>query len=446
MNSQTNYQKVASHEAKKGEFSKVVLLYSGGLDTSVILKWIQDHYEAEVIAVTIDIGQNDDFNQIKEKALKLGAKKAYVIDAKEQFADKYLSKAIKANADYQGGYHLFCPLGRAIISKIAVEIAEKEKAEVIAHGCTGKGNDQVRFEGYITTLNPELKVIAPVREWSMGRDEELEYAKKHNIPVSHTSKKIYSYDENLWGDSAEGGEIEDIGKVPPLDNILINCSTPEKAPNKPSTVEIEFEEGLPIAINGQKMSLLEIIQTLNILGKEHAIGITHLIEDRMVGLKIRGVYEEPAAEILIQAHKNLEKLVSTMDENEFKTMIDQKWAYMTYSAKWLHPLMDHLHAYIDSVNEKVTGKVKVQLYKGKVYVVAANSPYSIFDENLATFMKNDLFNQNASAGFIELWNLPQKTAYNIKKNMKKKNNDKLIVKGLKIDQKKIKSVPVPMSS
>lgn len=418
MKDTTTYQKIASHEAKKGEFTKTLLLYSGGLDTSVMLKWIQDHYESEVIALTIDIGQTEDFEAVKQKALNLGAKKAYLIDAKEEFANEYLSKAIKSNADYQGGYHLFCPLGRAIISKIAVEVAQKEGINVIAHGCTGKGNDQVRFEGYITTLDPTLKVIAPVREWGMGRDEELEYAHKHNIPVPQTADKIYSYDENIWGDSAEGGEIETIDKVPPLEKILINCNTPQKAPNEASTIQIQFENGLPTAINDKKMSLLEIIETLSILGKQHAVGITHLIEDRIVGLKVRGVYEEPAAEILIQAHKNLEKLVCTMDENEFKTMIDQKWAYLTYCAKWYHPLMNHLNAYTESVSSKVTGTVTVELYKGKVSVVAAKSPYSLFNENMATFMKNDLFNQNASAGFIELWNLPQKTAYNLtKKNI-----------------------------
>lgn len=417
MNSDTNYKKVASHEAHKGEFDKVVLLYSGGLDTSTLLKWIGDHYNADVIAVTIDIGQGDDYNQVKNKALKLGAKKAYVVDAKEEFSNEYISKAIKANADYQGGYHLFCPLGRAIISKIAVDIAHKEGAQVIAHGCTGKGNDQIRFEGYITSLDPSLKTIAPIREWSMGRCEQIEYAKKNNIPIGQSYDKIYSYDENLWGDSAEGGEIETLDQIPNLDNILINCNTPEKAPNEASVIELEFENGLPVAINGTKMPLYNLIQTVGLAGKEHAVGITHLIEDRVVGLKVRGVYEEPAAEILIQAHKNLEKLVSTMDENEFKTMIDQKWAYQTYSAKWYTPLMQHLNAYIDSVQKKVTGKVKVKLYKGSCSVVAATSPYSLFNEDMATFMKNDLFNQNASAGFIELWNLPQKTSYNLTKDI-----------------------------
>lgn len=422
MQSHTTYQKVASHEYKQDHCDKVLLLYSGGLDTSIILKWIQDHYQAEVTTLTIDIGQKDDFEKIKQKALKTGAQKAIVVDAKKEFAEDFIAKAIKANADYQGGYHLFCPLGRAVISKIAAQVAAEENINVIAHGCTGKGNDQIRFEGYLTTLNPDLKIIAPVRQWQMGRDEQLAYAKKHGIEVLQNSEKIYSYDENLWGNSAEGGEIEKPDMIPSLEKILISCALPENAPDKPEIIELEFEQGIPVSLNGIKLSLEKLITQLNITGAKHAIGITHLIEDRVVGLKVRGVFEEPAAEILIQAHKNLEKLVCTMDENEFKTLIDQKWAYLTYSAKWYHPLMANLNAFIDKVNEKVTGSVKVHLYKGKASVVAAQSPYSLFNENLATFMKNDLFNQNASAGFIELWNLPQKTAWQVLQKNKTAEN------------------------
>jgi argininosuccinate synthase len=412
-----DYKKVASHEAKKGEFNKTVLLYSGGLDTSILLKWIQDEYDSEIIALTIDIGQKDeDLEAVKKKALDLGAKECHIIDAKDEFANEYLSKAIKANADYQGGYHLFCPLGRAVISKIGVDVAHKEGAQVIAHGCTGKGNDQVRFEGYITTLDPKLKTIAPVREWSMGRDEQLEYAHKNGIPVSATSEKIYSYDANVWGDSAEGGEIENIAMEPNFEKCLINCTLPEKAPGEAVYVELEFDQGIPVAFNGKKMSLLKVIEACNEIGAVHGVGIVPLIEDRIVGMKVRGVYEEPGAEIIIQAHKNLEKLVCTREENEFKMMIDQKWAYLCYGAKWYHPLMSHLNSYIDNVNKKVCGKVKVKLYKGKAMVVSASSPFSLFDENLSTFMKNDTFNQNSSAGFIEHYNLAQQLGYNSIKN------------------------------
>ena len=411
-----NYHKVASHEAKKGEFNKVVLLYSGGLDTSILLKWIKDEYKCEVITVTIDNGQDEDFEAAKKKALDQGASEAYVIDAKEEFVNDCIAKAIKANANYQGGYHLFCPLGRVTIAKKAVEIAHKVGATVIAHGATGKGNDQIRFEGYITTLDPNLKTIAPVREWSMGRDEQLEYAEKHGIPVPVTADKLYSYDENLWGDSAEGGEIENISNIPDFDKCLITCNTPEKAPDESEIVELEFEKGIPVGLNGEKKSLYEILKELNATGAKHGIGICPLIEDRIVGMKVRGVYEEPGAEIIIQAHFNLEKLVCTREENEFKTIIDQKWAYLCYGAKWFHPLMDNLNAFIDKVNEKVSGKVKVKLYKGKAMVVAADSPNSLFNENMATFLKGGTFNQNASSGFVELWNLPQKTSYNVGKH------------------------------
>lgn len=418
MDTTTSYQKTASHEAQKGSFKKVLLLYSGGLDTSVMLKWIQDHYDAELYTLTLDIGQEaDDLEAVKKKALDLGAKEALVVDAKEKFAELQIAEAIKANADYQGGYHLFCPLGRVRIADEAVKVAQEKGLEVIAHGSTGKGNDQVRFESYITTLDPTLKTLAPVREWSMGRDEQLKYAQENNIPVSQTSKKIYSYDENLWGDSAEGGEIEELNQIPKLDDILIQCQNPLHAPDKPEMIELTFEEGIPVAVDGEKMGLVKLVQTLNKIGAKHGVGVTPLIEDRVVGLKVRGIYEEPGAEIIIQAHKNLEKLVCTRDENQFKMMIDQKWAYMVYEAKWYHPLMYHLAAYLDSVNKKVSGTVKIQLYKGQAMVMAVESPYSLFDSSMATFMKSDLFNQNASPGFIELWNLPQKTGYNMAKDV-----------------------------
>ncbi|MBU1018726.1 MAG: argininosuccinate synthase [Patescibacteria group bacterium] len=414
-----SYKKIASHEASKAEANHVLLLYSGGLDTSVMLKWIQDEYEAEVTTLTVDIGQEGDFEEIKKKATDLGVKEAIVIDAKDEFAKNYVSKAIKANAAYQGSYHLFCPIGRAIISKIAVEVAQKKDIKVIAHGCTGKGNDQVRFEGYITTLDPTLKTIAPVREWGMGRDEELAYAKKHGIQVSHTAEKPYSYDSNLWGCSAEGGEIETLNTTPPLEKILKICKTPEKASDTPHILKIAFQKGLPTTIDGVKLSLPLLISILNSLGAQHGIGITHLVEDRFVGLKVRGIYEQPAAAIIIEAHKNLEKLVSTKEENDFKETVDKKWSNLCYGAKWYDPLMENLDAFINKMNEKVTGEVTVKLYKGNVTVTALKSPYSLIDEHLATFMKDDTFNQNASAGFIELYNLPQKTAYQVQKAAKK---------------------------
>ncbi|MDR9364974.1 MAG: argininosuccinate synthase [Balneolaceae bacterium] len=415
----TTYKKVASHEAEKGTFNTCLLLYSGGLDTSVMLKWIQQEYDCDVIALTINIGQTaDNLDAIKEKALKLGAKDVIVYDAKEEFAE-LCTEAVKANADYQGGYALGCPLGRVMISQLAVQFASEFGCEVIAHGCTGKGNDQVRFESYITTLNPELKIIAPVREWGMGREEEIAYAKENGIPVDQSKKSPYSYDENMWANTGEGGEIENPELIPPLENILKWANTPKNAPDEEELVEIEFKNGEPISLNGIQHETKDLIQTLNEIGGKHAVGVFHLIEDRVVGLKVRGVYENPAAHILIQAHKNLEQLVSTREENELKTMMDQKWAYLVYGAKYFEPVVDNIRAYINEQNKKVTGKVTVRLYKGNCDVVALSSPYSLFDENLATFNKSAAFNQNASSGFIELWNLPQKTAYQLKQTVKK---------------------------
>src|SRR3989344_5630919 len=411
MNKNKQYVKVASYEGVKGKVKKVVLLYSGGLDTSVMLKWIQDEYKAEVIALTVDIGQlADDLEEVRRKALKLGASKAYVIDAKDEFAEEYLAQGIKANASYQGHYHLSTPLGRPLLAKWAVKIAAQEGADCIAHGCTGKGNDQVRIEGTALALNPDIKIIAPVREWSMGRDEELAYAKKHSIPVRQTAAKPYSYDDNMWGVTGEGGEIENPALVPPLDKILIVCTPPEKAPDEPEMIEIEFVKGIPVSVNKKHMKLADLILHLNKIGAKHGVGITHHIEDRVVGLKVRGVYEAPAAEIIIIAHRNLEKYVSTRIENEFKSEVDTKWAYTCYAGLWYDPLLDDLNAFINSVNEKVTGKVTLKLYKGVAETVAVETPNTLFEEKLATFMASTAFNQNASPGFIELFTLQMRLA------------------------------------
>ncbi len=409
--STNQYIKVSSYEGRKGEVKKVVLLYSGGLDTSMMLKWIQDQYQADVIALTVDIGQQaDDLEVIKKKALNLGAVKAFVIDAKQEFAYHYLAWGIKANAKYQGEYHLSTPLGRPLLAKTAVAIARQEGADTIAHGSTGKGNDQVRLEGSILTLAPEMKVIAPVREWSMGRDEQLEYVKEHNIPVKQTKDSPYSYDDNMWGVTSESGEIEDPSLIPPLNKILQVCTLPEKAPNKPEYIELEFVKGLPVSVDGQAMSLADLIIHLNQVGAKHGVGITHHIEDRLVGLKVRGLYEAPAAEIIIKGHYDLEKYVSTRRENEFKSLIDTKWSYLCYGALWYEPLMANLQAYLDFVNQKVTGTVTIKLLKGRAEVVAVKSPHALYKANLATFMKDHSFNQNCSAGFIEIYSLQMRTA------------------------------------
>ncbi len=427
-----DYIKVSSYEAKKGEVKKVVLLYSGGLDTSVMLKWIADEYKAQIVALTIDIGQlTDDLEQIRKKALKLGAISAYVIDAKDEFAEEYIAKGIKANASYQGRYHLSTPIGRPLLAKWAVKIAAREGADAIAHGCTGKGNDQVRIEGTALAINPDIKIIAPVREWSMGRDEELIYAKKHGIEVKQTVQKPYSYDDNMWGVTGEGGEIENPALIPPLEKILQITTPPWEAPNMPEIVELEFIKGLPVAVNGNQMKLTDIILELNKVGAKHGVGIVHLIEDRVVGLKVRGLYEAPAAEIIITAHRDLEKYVSTREENEFKSTIDTKWAYLCYGAKWYEPLFDDLNAFIDKMNQKVSGKVKLRLFKGSCEAVAVETPNTIFQEKLATFMTSGAFNQNASAGFIELYTLQMRLSQRAEKTVllsigKRSNKIKLL--------------------
>lgn len=440
----SQYVKVATYEGIKGEVKKVVLLYSGGLDTSVMLRWIQEEYKAQVIALTIDIGQQtDNLTSIKKKALDLGAVAAYIIDAKDEMADEYIARGIKANASYQGNYHLSTPIGRPLLAKWAVKIAAQEGADCIAHGCTGKGNDQVRIEGTALALNPDIKIIAPVREWSMGRDEELAYARKHHIPVKQTISKPYSYDDNMWGVTGEGGEIENPAVVPPLEKILSICNLPEKAPQTPLILDLDFVKGLPVSLNGKHMKLSDLIKKLNEIGAKHAIGITHHIEDRVMGLKVRGLYEAPAAEIIITAHRNLEKYVSTRRENEFKSLVDTKWAYLCYGALWLDPLMNDLNAFIDSVNQKVTGKVTIRIYKGTVETVAVVTPNTIFEEKLATFMASNAFNQNASAGFIELYTMQMRQAQRSEKTVllsigKRKNKLKLLNQAKKLTTMKYK--------
>ncbi len=441
MDNKTTYTHIASYEPKsKEDVNKVVLLYSGGLDTSVMLKWIQDEYKAEVIALCIDIGQQvDDLEAIRLKALSLGAIKSIVIDAKDEFAEKYIARGIKANARYQGDYHLSTPIGRPLLAKLAVRVALEEKADTIAHGCTGKGNDQVRLEGTIVTLNPDIKVIAPVREWGMGRDEEIEYARKNNIPVPHSVDKPYSSDDNMWGVTSEGGEIEKPELIPPLEKILQVCTHPKDAPNEEEIITIEFVKGLPVALNGESMKMADLIIKLNIIAGKHGVGIVHHIEDRVVGLKVRGIYEQPGGHTIIKAHKELEKYVCTRHENKFKELVDQEWAYLCYGGLWYEPLMRDLSGFIDILNEKVSGEVTMRLFKGSAEVVALKTPNALFDEKLATFMKCDLFNQNASPGFIELWSLQMKMAKQTTKNIlltigEQENKEKLLAEAKTISE------------
>jgi len=413
------YKKVATYEAQEGSFDKVLLLYSGGLDTSVMLKWIQDKYNAEVYALCVDIGQREDFEPIVKKAIDLGAKKCEVARMVDRFAMNLLNEAIIFNADYEDGYHLFCPLGRIAIARAAVEYAEKWGINVIAHGATGKGNDQIRFDNYITTLAPNIKILAPVREWAMGREEEIEYAKEHNIPVTASLEKIYSYDENLWGCSAEGGEIEDFKKIPPLDKILKFTEQPEVAVDDVEYVDIMFVGGIPVSIVSRSTENSEpdaktsiLIKKANDIGRKHGLGITHLIEDRVIGLKVRGIYEEPGAELLIKAHKALEKTVCTREEILFKEQVDRQWSQLVYEGRYYHPLMDSLKGFAGVMNRKVEGVVTMRIYKGRCEAVAISSKFSLNNEN-SSFMK-DNFNQNASAGFIEHFGYTQRISYNLK--------------------------------
>ncbi len=408
--------RTASYEADPEEVGRVLLLYSGGLDTSVMLKWIQDEYGAEVVALTIDLGQpGEDFEVVEGKALQLGALECRIVDAREEFARDYVAPAIKANALYGGGYPLFTALGRPLIAKLAVEVARETGCDTVAHGCTGKGNDQVRIEAGVATLGPELKVIAPVREWQMGREEEIEYARKHGIPVKGgTEAPPYSIDDNLWGRSSEGGPIEDLAE-PPRDDVFDLVTRPEEAPDEPQDVAVEFERGVPVALDGERLGLVELLHRAAELGSRHGVGIVDHIEDRIVGLKVRDLYEVPAAAILLPAHQELEKLVGTIHQNNFKHNLDRHWAYLVYGGLWHEPLLENLNAFMDNVNEQVTGTITMRLYKGSARPVARSSPNALYDPELAGFGESGgLFSQLASPGFIELWSLQSRMAYAVR--------------------------------
>jgi argininosuccinate synthase len=408
--------KTASYEAEPGEVGRVLLLYSGGLDTSVMLKWIQDEYEAEVVALTVNLGQpGEDYEVVKGKAKHLGALDAFVVDAREEFARDYVLPAIKANGLYGGGYPLFTALGRPLIAKLAVEHARKTGCDTIAHGCTGKGNDQVRIESTVLTLDPELKIIAPVRGWQMGREEEIAYAREHGIQVKGgTETPPYSIDDNLWGRSSEGGAIEDLAE-PPHDDVFNLVTRPEDAPDEPEDVVVEFERGVPVALNGERLGLVELLERAGELGSRHGAGIVDHIEDRIVGLKVRDLYEVPAAAIVLTAHKELEKLVGTIHQNNFKPQLDAHWAYLVYAGLWYEPLLSDLNAFMESVNEQVTGSITIRLYKGNARPVARQSPNALYDPALAGFGESGgLFSQQASPGFIELWSLQSRLAYRVR--------------------------------
>jgi argininosuccinate synthase len=398
---------------------KIVLAYSGGLDTSVIIRWLQEKYDAEVVTLTLDLGQKEDFREIAARSKAVGAIKHYQLEAKQEFIDDYVLPAIRANGMYEGKYPLATALGRPLISTKLVEIAEKEGATGVAHGCTGKGNDQVRMDVTVRALNPALKVIAPVREWNMSRDEELVYAKKNNIPIK-PSNSIFSIDQNLWGRSIESGPLEDPMTEPPA-SAFEWVTQPKDAPDRPGYLELGFVEGVPRSVNGVEKDPLSLIRQVNAFAGRHGVGIIDHIEDRLVGIKSREVYEAPAAVTIIEAHRELEQLVLTRHELAFKAGVEREWSWLVYSGLWMEPLRFDLDAFIDATQPRVTGSVRLKLYKGGLRVVGRSSPNSLYSVKLSTYQKGSTFDQMSAVGFIELWGLQSRIAAEIASKTRRRN-------------------------
>lgn len=386
---------------------KIVLAYSGGLDTSIAIKWLQEEYNCDVVALAVDVGQGGDLEAVKDKALKIGAIESYVVDVRDEFVNDYVSPALKANALYEGKYPLVSALSRPLIAKLQVELAESEGAKYVAHGCTGKGNDQVRFEVSIGALNPELEIVAPLREWTLSREEAMEYAKKNNIPVPTCKEKPYSIDENLWGRAIECGVLEDPWNEPPADIYELTSDIDETS-DKPTYMEIEFAKGIPVSINGDKKSLADIIGEVGKIAGKNGWGRLDMIENRLVGIKSREVYEAPAALALIEAHQSLEDLTLERDLLHYKSLIEQKYADLVYFGLWFSPLKKALDAFIEETQESVTGTVRLKLHKGTCQVVGRKSKESLYDYSLATYEIGDQFSHKSAKGFIDLWGLPVK--------------------------------------
>jgi len=387
---------------------KVVLAYSGGLDTSVAIKWIRENYHMDVITLTAEIGGERDMAAIQQKALNVGAVKALVVDARELFVRHFVFPALQADALYEGQYPLATALARPLIAKLLVDVALKEGASAVAHGCTGKGNDQVRFDVSVAALAPQLKVIAPAREWGLTREEEIAYAQKHGIPVPVTIASPYSIDENLWGRSIECGILEDPWAEPP-EEVFAWTRSPADAPDEPAYVEINFEKGIPVSLKGREMDGVSLIQGLNQLAGKHGVGRIDHVENRLVGIKSREVYEAPAATVLLMAHKALEAMTLSKDQLRFKEKVALEYADLIYNGLWFTALRQDLAAYVQSSQRHVTGTVRVKLHKGSATVVGRKSPKSLYSYKLATYDKADIFDQSASLGFIHIWGLPVKT-------------------------------------
>ena len=402
------------------KIKKVVLAYSGGLDTSIIIPWLKENYDGcEVIAVAGNVGQGKELKGLEEKAIKTGASKLYIADLTDEFVDDYVFPTLKAGAVYEGKYLLGTSFARPVIAKKIVEIALKEGADAICHGCTGKGNDQVRFELTIKAFAPNMKIIAPWRIWDLkSRDEEIDYAEAHNVPLAISRETNYSKDKNLWHLSHEGLDLEDPANEPMYDKILELGVSPEKAPDKPTYVTISFEKGVPVAIDGVKMKGSDIIAKLNELGGANGIGIADIVENRLVGMKSRGVYETPGGTILYHAHEVLETLCLDKETMHFKQHVAVKFADLVYNGQWFTPLREALSAFVDSTQQTVTGDVKLKLYKGNIINAGVTSPYSLYDEDIATFAEDDVYDQKDSAGFINLFGLPIKVQAMMKQRQK----------------------------
>ncbi len=393
----------------KKSYKKVVLAYSGGLDTSVIIPWLKENYGCEVVAVAADVGQGAELSGLEEKAIKTGASKLYIEDLKEEFVNDYIVPTIQAGAKYENTYLLGTSFARPVIAKRIVEIAKAEGADAIAHGCTGKGNDQVRFELTIKHFAPELDIIAPWRTWEMrSRDDEIDYAEKHGIPIPMTRETSYSKDKNLWHLSHEGLDLEDPANEPMYDKILELGVTPEKAPDQPTYLTLGFEKGAPVSLNGEKLSALDIILALNKIGGANGIGIIDIVENRLVGMKSRGVYETPGGTILYAAHEMLEMLCLDRETTHLKQQLAGKFADLVYFGQWYTPVREALSAFVESTQKTVTGEVRLKLYKGNVINAGIRSPYSLYSEEFASFGEDEVYNQYDSQGFINLFGLPIK--------------------------------------
>jgi len=410
---------------KAKEQDKVVVAYSGGLDTSIIISWIREHYDLDVIACCVDVGQGDDMEAVRRKAQSTGASKVYVEDVKDEFVKDFVFPMIKSGAVYEGKYLLGTSIARPVIAKKLIEIARAEGAKYIAHGCTGKGNDQVRFELAVKALAPDIKIIAPWRTWEIkSREDAIDYAEARNIPIPVTKAKIYSRDKNLWHLSHEGGALEDPWNEPPRD-VLQMSVWPDQAPEKPTYLSIDFEEGVPVALDGKPLEPVKMIEVLNDIAGANGVGIIDIVENRLVGMKSRGVYETPGGTVLMAAHRELEYLVLDRITQEYKSLVAERYSKLLYDGQWFTPLRESLQAFIDKTQEMVTGTVKVKLYKGVATAVGTKSPYSLYSEAYATFGEDDSYDQKDSEGFINLFGLPLKVRAEMMENNKKSSLLKL---------------------